>query len=380
MPSFKSALLKHVDSIAGPAACALMSRPQRQAELRRLHDTDGPILVIRPGGIGDAVMLLPALHALKAAAPARRVDILCESRNEAVFKLAAPDSRTLAYDAAPLRTLRALRRNRYACVIDTEQFHNFSAVLAALTRAPLRIGFKINTNRRGLYTHLVGYDLDGAEDQQFGRLLEAALGRAIELPPRFGILKPMLAPPPAAAAPPGRFASASGRIAIHAGGSIASKRCSAAVLAKAVHAAAGELAPVIIGGKTDAAYAAEIESALSAANPAMPPLNLCGKTTLAESASICAASRVLLGPDSGIAHMATAAGAPSVVLFGPSDPRKWAPPEGAGIAVKVPLPCSPCSIFGYTKPCANYECMRGITSASLTAALAELLRTTNAHE
>ena len=81
-----------------------------------------------------------------------------------------------------------LFRGGYGAVIDTEQFHNASGVMAALTRAPLRIGFKINTNRRGLYTHLVSYDLDGPEDVQFGRLLSAACGIVATLPPRAGIL------------------------------------------------------------------------------------------------------------------------------------------------------------------------------------------------
>ena len=371
MPSRKSAILKFVDSFVGPAACALLSRPQKNAERRKLQDTEGPILLIRPGGIGDAVMLLPALRALKTAAPTRPIDILCESRNEAVFNFALPESRTISYDKTPLRALRALRRNAYACVLDTEQFHNFSGVMTALTRAPLRIGFKINTNRRGLYTHLVGYDLDGPEDLQFGRLLESALGHAVALPPRCGILKTLPTavplPQPAPDAKP---------LAIHAGGSVSSKRCPANVIADAARAAAHKhgLAISILGAAPDAAYAAEIESLLAA--PLSPPLqivNHCGKLTLNETAQICASARALLGPDSGIAHLAVAAGTPAVVLFGPSDPRKWAPPQGAGKAVRIDLPCSPCSIFGYTKPCDNHECVCGITREAISAALEDVL-------
>jgi ADP-heptose:LPS heptosyltransferase len=51
-----------------------------------------------------------------------------------------------------------------------------------------------------------------------------------------------------------------------------------------------------------------------------------GQTTLAELACLVAyAGRVVCG-DTGIAHLATAFGTPSVVLFGPVPPSRWGPP------------------------------------------------------
>ena len=38
-----------------------------------------------------------------------------------------------------------------------------------------------------------------------------------------------------------------------------------------------------------------------------------------------ARARIYIGNDSGITHLAAAAGAPVVALFGPTDPRVWAP-------------------------------------------------------
>ncbi|MCL1910429.1 MAG: hypothetical protein FWG05_05800, partial [Kiritimatiellaeota bacterium] len=73
----------------------MLSRPQIGAERRTLTKNKGPILVIRPGGMGDAVMSIPMIRALRAVAPSRRIDIICESRNEAVFKLAFPDNVTI---------------------------------------------------------------------------------------------------------------------------------------------------------------------------------------------------------------------------------------------------------------------------------------------
>jgi ADP-heptose:LPS heptosyltransferase/uncharacterized protein YjbJ (UPF0337 family) len=56
---------------------------------------------------------------------------------------------------------------------------------------------------------------------------------------------------------------------------------------------------------------------------------LAGRTGLLELAALVAdAGRVLCG-DTGVAHLATAFGTPSVVLFGPTPPEEWGPPDRA---------------------------------------------------
>jgi ADP-heptose:LPS heptosyltransferase len=59
----------------------------------------------------------------------------------------------------------------------------------------------------------------------------------------------------------------------------------------------------------------------------IPPADvLAGQTTLRElTALVSVAGRVACG-DTGIAHLATAMGTPSVVLFGPTSPYEWGPP------------------------------------------------------
>jgi ADP-heptose:LPS heptosyltransferase len=55
---------------------------------------------------------------------------------------------------------------------------------------------------------------------------------------------------------------------------------------------------------------------------------LAGATTVEELAAVVAGcARVICG-DTGVAHLATALGTPSLVLFGPSSPAEWAPPAG----------------------------------------------------
>ncbi len=50
--------------------------------------------------------------------------------------------------------------------------------------------------------------------------------------------------------------------------------------------------------------------------------------SLVELARALTAAKLYIGNDSGITHLAAAAGCPTVVIFGPTDPVVWAPPGG----------------------------------------------------
>ncbi|MGW0435555.1 glycosyltransferase family 9 protein [Micromonospora sp. NPDC003197] len=53
---------------------------------------------------------------------------------------------------------------------------------------------------------------------------------------------------------------------------------------------------------------------------------LAGRGDLGELAALVAHGRLVVSADTGVAHLATAYGTPSVVLFGPVSPRQWGPP------------------------------------------------------
>ncbi|MER7008777.1 glycosyltransferase family 9 protein [Dactylosporangium sp. NPDC000555] len=57
-----------------------------------------------------------------------------------------------------------------------------------------------------------------------------------------------------------------------------------------------------------------------------PPAVLAGRTGLGELAGLVGHARLLVSGDTGIPHLATAYGTPSVVLFGPMPPTLWGPP------------------------------------------------------
>ena len=92
---------------------------------------------------------------------------------------------------------------------------------------------------------------------------------------------------------------------------------------------AGARAVVLAGpGEQERALAAPVLAALPDA------LDLCGALTLPEAAAVLARARLFIGNDSGLMHLAAAAGAPTLGLFGPTPAGEYAP-AGRCTAVAV---------------------------------------------
>ncbi|MGZ8694641.1 MAG: glycosyltransferase family 9 protein [Gaiellaceae bacterium] len=84
------------------------------------------------------------------------------------------------------------------------------------------------------------------------------------------------------------------------------------------------LAVVLTGSEEDAAVTAEVAAAMSS-----PATDAAGRTSLGAFGALLAGARLLVTNDSGASHVAAALRVPSVVVFTASDPRRWAPLDGA---------------------------------------------------
>jgi ADP-heptose:LPS heptosyltransferase len=75
----------------------------------------------------------------------------------------------------------------------------------------------------------------------------------------------------------------------------------------------------------------EVELAAQVAEDAglLPEAVLAGRTDLLELAEVVAGAGAVVAGDTGVAHLATAFGRPSVTLFGPTPPAHWGPPANA---------------------------------------------------
>ena len=96
---------------------------------------------------------------------------------------------------------------------------------------------------------------------------------------------------------------------------------------------------------------------------------------LARVAGVLSRCHLYLGGDSGLTHLAAAVGGPAVLaLFGPTDPRIWAPPGDQVKILTGPCESSPCA-QGRKISCPTPLCLKELSPETVLEAAAALLPT-----
>lgn len=340
-------------------------------------------LVRATNWVGDVVMSRPALRALKAADPGGRLAVLARPWVAELYRLAEEVDDVLVDDASGPHAGSA-GRARLAAEVKERAFHravilptSFSTALA-LARAgvPERIGYRAE-GRSPLLTRAVRLERAGGTHQVWKHLrLAAAAGAAIPEAPdvAWNAPKGLLAQARARLAEAG---AAGPFVAAHvASFAHAAKRWDLARFAEVFDGLASRFgsAVVLLGSAGEKAVNAEAASLVRKARV----LDLSGATTLPEALGVLASARLFVGNDSGLAHLASAAGTPAVVVFGPTDPfatRPWDGPRADGRPVRLALarrrtPCAPC---GFRVCPIDHACMTGVRPSDVLAAAESVL-------
>jgi len=118
---------------------------------------------------------------------------------------------------------------------------------------------------------------------------------------------------------------ARGATVVHPGAASAARRWPIERFAAVARCETAAGRPVVVTGSAAERPLAERLAALAGIDAGRV---LAGRTDLVSLVGIVAAAGRLVSGDTGIAHLATAVGTPSVVLFGPVPPAEWGPPPG----------------------------------------------------
>jgi ADP-heptose:LPS heptosyltransferase len=125
---------------------------------------------------------------------------------------------------------------------------------------------------------------------------------------------------------------------------------------------------VIVGGRDDCAAAQEVTGAM----PWTDVHDWTGRLTLPQLAATIEQADVLVGADSGPAHLAAAVGTSVVVLFsGTNSLEQWRPWGERVRVVRQPTSCSPC--HQEACPLAEHPCMTGLRPSAVLMAIRKFL-------
>lgn len=375
------------------------------------------ILIVKLADLGDALLTTPAISALRQVFPEARIDALTTPAGAAIYELVPEISRIIRFPkeifdrpaglVRPWRTASLvwltgrLLAARYGAVI---LFHHLTtgfgaAKLRALclaTGAPVRAG--LDNGRGAFLTHR-------ATDHGFGIKTEWQyyLDIAGMLGAESTATRPALAIPNAADASAerllGDLPAANPMIVIHpsVGWYSQARAWPVARFAEVARRLRNEHdARIFLVGTPDACEAA------ATIRKAVEATDLTGRTSVAELAAVLRRADLVLGADSGVAHLAAAVEAPLLTIFGPSNHDAWRPygaavytagdsriPDSPALVIRSGIACSPCFYTGFTlgrpEGCALRTCLDLVSVDEVARAAGHILsitsrpRTTSGH-
>jgi lipopolysaccharide heptosyltransferase II len=341
------------------------ARPDRRLERATAAlEAGGRILVTRLQYLGDAILTLPLVDAIRDRYPRVRVDYLCrrpssellkrDPRFDRVFEL-----RPEGGAATSLQLVRRLRQRRYDAVIDLYS-NPRSAWLSRWTGAGVRIGGN-HRGRRWLYTHpvFVPPEIRSAMSHHL------AYAQALDVPAVERRPVITLAPEEIELAR-GLF-NALGvetrrpdrpRIGVHPGGKWEVKRWPVSAFADLTRLLAEQWDAVVVAltGPDEEQFTQELREQVGETAVFVPELPV---------RAVAAVASLLDGmvvSDGGIMHLSVAVGTPTVGIFGSAEPDIWFPYEAFGpyAPLYVPIECRPC--HQHVCPLGHTDCLQRISA------------------
>lgn len=137
---------------------------------------------------------------------------------------------------------------------------------------------------------------------------------------------------------------------------------------------------ILLGGPEEAELHRQIFELMQSD---MPVRSFAGKGTIRVAAAILDQADLFIGNDSGLMHMATAVGTPTIAIFGLTNSAAWGPytgdhPSRKAVVVKLDLPCMPCFYRGHElgtpEGCMTRDCLTLLEVDLVATAARRLLK------
>ena len=280
------------------------------------------ILVIRGGAIGDFILTLPALKALRDAYPDAHIEVLGYKHIAALAEGQYANAvRSIEY--GPLSSFFARNATLANGLVD--YFGSFHLVISYLYD-PDQI-FNANLRRCGVKRIVEG----PAKISDAGHASQQLAAPIEEIGIPVTNLRPRIVPSDADRQFASDFLKDLKRpvIVIHPGSGSERKNWQLENWIELGHDLTGQNRLVVVSGEADDQRTSRLKREWGDRG-----VQFAENLPLRQLAAVLEQS-IFVGHDSGISHLAAAAGARCVLLFGPTDPKVWAP-AGENVTVLQP--------------------------------------------
>ncbi|MFS8086352.1 MAG: lipopolysaccharide heptosyltransferase II [Acidobacteriota bacterium] len=325
------------------------------------------VVVRAPNWLGDAVMSVPALQALRRLLPNARITLVARPGASDIFIDADFVDEVVIYERAGIlsvwKQIQRWRRAQFDLAVLLQNAFE-AALIAALARVPIRVGYR--TERRGflLTNPLPLPDWKDERHESFYYLniigeLERYLYGAVPaetIMPRFDL-----------GVSPDRRQRARSLLHEHGArtGAPIVLLCPGSINSRAKrwpaerYAALGDRLiesganVVLIGSPGELDVSQEV-----CRHAQHQPIVLTGATSVAEATALINIADVLITNDTGPAHIGAALQTPTLVIFGPTNPLTTYPMSPNAEIIRHPPDCAPCML----RDCPiDHRCMTAIT-------------------
>ncbi len=298
------------------------------------------IVVRTPNWLGDTVMALPTLAALRAAEPGARITLVGRwatlLAGQGVADVALPYPRPLALRRRLARALAADRADVAVLLPSSIE----SALAAWRWRAARRVGYATD-GRAALLTDALPLPAPRQHQVDEYAALLAPLGVTdVAAAPAWTLRRDDAMDAEIARLLADAGAEADARlVGLHLGAAFGSSKLwpAEAFGRLARRLAAAGLTPMLLGTADDADTATAVTRAAGG-----PVASLVGRDRPALLPRLLTRFRCLVSGDTGVAHLAAAVGVATVTLFGPTDRRLTAPRGRDSRTLDRGAPCAPC--------------------------------------
>ena len=316
-----------------------------------IPDMPKKILFIQLSALGDTILAIPAIRAVRHTFPNAEITVLASPTNLNYLAHCPYIDKRIRFQTPSFRLCAELRQVGFDWAVDLEHWPRLSVLLAYMSGAPMRIGFRTQgQHRHFLFTesvphipgrHEVRNFLDiakrlGCLTLEFG--LEVWYSEAEQAwvhqtlrKERVSLERPLFVLHPEAGrrGEPRRRWSPERYIA----------------LANALVARYdGQI--VLTGAPGEVKVSQEI-----AKRTKHRAVVLAGQTDVNQLAALFAVATLVVSGNCGPMHLAAAAGARVVGLHGPTNVAQWGPWNHKAGVVSAALPCSPCLNLGFEYGC-----------------------------